>query len=62
VAGLSFESLRPAWESTVDGVLAAATLRRPAVGAAPSDESRDELVALLAEMQELHRAHPGARW
>jgi ring-1,2-phenylacetyl-CoA epoxidase subunit PaaC len=62
VAGLSFESLRPAWESTVDGVLASATLRRPAVGAAPPEESRDELVALLAEMQELHRAHPGARW
>ena len=61
VPGLSFASLRPAWESTVDGVFASATLRRPAPGGAV-DESRDELVALLAEMQELHRAHPGARW
>jgi ring-1,2-phenylacetyl-CoA epoxidase subunit PaaC len=61
VAGLSFESLRPAWESTVDGVFATASLRRP-VAAVPADESRDELVGLLAEMQELHRAHPGARW
>ena len=61
VAGLAFESLRPAWESTVDGVFATASLRRPNA-TAPVDESRDELVALLAEMQELHRAHPGARW
>jgi ring-1,2-phenylacetyl-CoA epoxidase subunit PaaC len=61
VAGLPFESLRPAWESTVDGVFASATLRRPSV-LAPVDESRDELVSLLSEMQELHRAHPGARW
>jgi ring-1,2-phenylacetyl-CoA epoxidase subunit PaaC len=62
VAGLSFESLRPAWDSTVDGVFASATLRRPSAAPAPAGNPRDDLVALLSEMQELHRAHPGARW
>lgn len=62
VGELSFAALRPAWESTVDGVLAEATLRRPgSSGPLPADD-RGELVALLAEMQELHRAHPGAVW
>ncbi len=44
------------------GVLAEATLRRPARLPGPGRRPRDELVALLSEMQELHRAHPGARW
>jgi ring-1,2-phenylacetyl-CoA epoxidase subunit PaaC len=63
VGGLSFAALRPAWESTVDGVLVEATLRRPVPSARPEPaDRREELVALLAEMQELHRAHPGAKW
>jgi ring-1,2-phenylacetyl-CoA epoxidase subunit PaaC len=58
--------LRPEWTSHVDGVLAAATLRRPE----PAWRSRggrdglhtEHLGHLLAEMQHLHRSHPGARW
>jgi ring-1,2-phenylacetyl-CoA epoxidase subunit PaaC len=61
VADLAFASLRPAWESTVQRVLAEATLTRPRDVREP-DDGRAELAALLAEMQELHRAHPGARW
>jgi ring-1,2-phenylacetyl-CoA epoxidase subunit PaaC len=61
VAGVAFAALRPGWESTVEGVLAEATLRRPADSAEPADR-REELAALLAEMQELHRAHPGVVW
>ncbi|HEV7827089.1 MAG TPA: 1,2-phenylacetyl-CoA epoxidase subunit PaaC [Mycobacteriales bacterium] len=59
-------SLRPMWTSYVDDVLARATLRRPE----PAWRSRDgrrgvhteHLGHLLAEMQHLHRSHPGATW
>jgi ring-1,2-phenylacetyl-CoA epoxidase subunit PaaC len=58
--------LRPAWLSTVEPVLAQATLTRPADGWAPrggrDGRHTEELSHLLAEMQVLHRAHPGARW
>jgi ring-1,2-phenylacetyl-CoA epoxidase subunit PaaC len=54
------------WLSTVDAVLTGATLARPAGGWAPRG-GRDglhteHLSYLLAEMQVLHRAHPGASW
>ena len=60
-------TLRPQWTSTVDLVLADATLTRPADGGwAPgggrSGTHTEALSYLLAEMQVLHRAHPGARW
>jgi ring-1,2-phenylacetyl-CoA epoxidase subunit PaaC len=59
-------SLRAAWLSTVDGVLADATLVRPEDGWRPTGGRRgvhtEALSLLLAEMQVLHRAHPGARW
>jgi ring-1,2-phenylacetyl-CoA epoxidase subunit PaaC len=59
-------SLREAWLSTVDGVLTEATLTRPADGWHPtggrSGRHTEALSYLLAEMQVLHRAHPGARW
>ena len=47
-------------------MLAEATLTRPATGWAPGG-GRDglhteHLSYLLAEMQVLHRAHPGAQW
>jgi ring-1,2-phenylacetyl-CoA epoxidase subunit PaaC len=46
--------------------LAEATLDRPADGWAPSGGRSgghtEELSYLLAEMQVVHRAHPGARW
>jgi ring-1,2-phenylacetyl-CoA epoxidase subunit PaaC len=58
--------LRPAWLSTVDTVLAEATLQRPADGWAPrggrAGRHTEHLSYLLAEMQVLHRAHPGASW
>jgi ring-1,2-phenylacetyl-CoA epoxidase subunit PaaC len=58
--------LRPTWLSTVEPVLATATLVRPTDGWAPSGGRRglhtEHLSYLLAEMQVLHRAHPGARW
>jgi ring-1,2-phenylacetyl-CoA epoxidase subunit PaaC len=58
--------LRPAWLSTVEPVLAEATLDRPADGWAPrggrDGQHTEALSYLLAEMQVLHRAHPGARW
>jgi ring-1,2-phenylacetyl-CoA epoxidase subunit PaaC len=58
--------LRPTWLSTIEPVLAEATLRRPADGWAPaggrSGQHTEHLSYLLAEMQVLHRAHPGAVW
>jgi len=59
-------SLGPAWLSTVDGVLTEATLRRPEddwkPGGGRAGQHTEALSYLLAEMQVLHRAHPGARW
>jgi ring-1,2-phenylacetyl-CoA epoxidase subunit PaaC len=58
--------LRPTWLSTVEAVLARATLTRPADSWAPAggrDGMHSEALSyLLAEMQVLHRAYPGARW
>jgi ring-1,2-phenylacetyl-CoA epoxidase subunit PaaC len=59
-------TLRDQWLETVEAVLADATLTRPAAGWSPSG-GRDgvhteHLSYLLAEMQVLHRAHPGATW
>ncbi|GAA5177456.1 phenylacetate-CoA oxygenase subunit PaaC [Rugosimonospora acidiphila] len=58
--------LRLPWLSTVEDVLAGATVRRPADGWAPGGgrdgRHTEQLSYLLAEMQVLHRAHPGARW
>src|SRR6266571_3607388 len=58
--------LRDAWLSTVDDVLADATLQRPddawKPGGGRAGRHTEALSYLLAEMQVLHRAHPGARW
>jgi ring-1,2-phenylacetyl-CoA epoxidase subunit PaaC len=58
--------LRGAWLAEVDAVLAEATLTRPADGWAPTGGRQgvhtEALSKLLAEMQVLHRAHPGATW
>jgi ring-1,2-phenylacetyl-CoA epoxidase subunit PaaC len=58
--------LRGGWLSTVEPVLAEATVQRPADGWAPgggrAGRHTEYLSYLLAEMQVLHRAHPGARW
>jgi ring-1,2-phenylacetyl-CoA epoxidase subunit PaaC len=59
-------SLQQTWASHVDATLAAATLARPA--SAPfgwygkQGRHSEHLGYLLAEMQSLHRAHPGAAW
>jgi ring-1,2-phenylacetyl-CoA epoxidase subunit PaaC len=59
-------ALRGPWLSTVESVLAEATLARPADGWAPGGGREglhtEHLSYLLAEMQVLHRAHPGAKW
>jgi len=57
---------RDEWLSIVEPVLAGATLDRPGDGWAPgggrTGVHTEHLSYLLAEMQVLHRAHPGAKW
>jgi ring-1,2-phenylacetyl-CoA epoxidase subunit PaaC len=59
-------SWRAAFERTLDEVLAEATLCRPGRRAGQSGgrsgRHSEHLSRLLAEMQSLHRAHPGAVW
>ena len=65
------DRLRPAWEAVVREVLAEATLEVPQAGDGPGDggptggRSGRHLAGfgdLLAELQQLPRAHPGATW
>ena len=59
-------ALRPAWAGYIESVIAEATLTVPT----PTWRSRggrtgyhsEHLGHLLAEMQHLHRSHPGASW
>ncbi len=59
-------SLQPQWTDMVTGVLNQATLSVPVDGWRPSGgrsgRHTEHLSYLLAEMQVLHRAHPGASW
>jgi ring-1,2-phenylacetyl-CoA epoxidase subunit PaaC len=59
-------ALRAEWLAVVEPILAEATLSRPADGRAETGgrtgAHTEHLAALLAEMQVLHRAHPGVRW
>ncbi|MGH8892212.1 MAG: 1,2-phenylacetyl-CoA epoxidase subunit PaaC [Actinomycetes bacterium] len=60
-------TLREEWDTYVDQVLREATLSRPGVGWTPPPGGRvgvhtEEFGFLLAEMQHLHRSHPGASW
>jgi ring-1,2-phenylacetyl-CoA epoxidase subunit PaaC len=59
-------ALRPEWDAHVDAVLAEATLSRPEgdwqPGGGRQGHHTEHLGYLLAEMQHLHRSHPGARW
>jgi ring-1,2-phenylacetyl-CoA epoxidase subunit PaaC len=61
-----FEDLKDEWLSTVEQVLAEATLDRPEDRWRPTGGRKgvhtEHLSRLLAEMQVLHRAHPGATW
>jgi ring-1,2-phenylacetyl-CoA epoxidase subunit PaaC len=58
--------LRPGWEAYLCSVLAEATLTWPEAGQRPAGGRRgihtESMGYLLAEMQHLHRSHPGARW
>ena len=59
-------ALRPDWDAFVDGVIAEATLTRPSDPWTATGGRRgmhtESLGYLLAEMQHLHRSHPGATW
>jgi ring-1,2-phenylacetyl-CoA epoxidase subunit PaaC len=59
-------ALRPEWGETVEAVLAEATLTRPADGWMQSGGRRgrhsEHLGYVLAELQFLQRAYPGAQW
>lgn len=67
-AGIAVDvaALRPEWDRFVGGVLAEATLDLPeSVWRAAGGRRGVHTEAfgyLLAEMQHLHRSHPGARW
>ena len=58
--------IKAAFDAKVDAVLTEATLRRPADGFMMSGgrqgKHSEHMGFLLAEMQSLHRAHPGATW
>jgi ring-1,2-phenylacetyl-CoA epoxidase subunit PaaC len=59
-------AIKPVWNATIDRVLREATLTRPKdtwmqTGGRRSQHT-EHLGRLLAEMQVLHRAHPGAKW
>ena len=58
--------LRPQWEATVSAVLAEATLEVPQTTWRPtggrSGRHLTSFGPLLAQLQHLHRSHPGARW
>lgn len=59
-------TLRPGWDATIGVVLQEATLTRPTTSWAPGGGRRGQhteaMGYLLAELQHLHRSHPGARW
>jgi ring-1,2-phenylacetyl-CoA epoxidase subunit PaaC len=59
-------ALRPRWDAAVDAALTEATLCRPEDTWTPGGGRRglhsERFGRLLAEMQHLHRSHPGARW
>ncbi len=59
-------SLRGTWNATIDGILARATLERPAdrwmQSGGRGGRHTEHLGHLLAEMQFLQRSYPGATW
>ena len=64
--GVDVEELRLRWRETVDRVMAEATLVIPKDGFAPRGgrigRHTEHLGRMLADMQSLARAHPGASW
>ena len=67
-AGIAVDraAIRPRWDATIDAVLREATLKRPderwMQSGGRSGRHTEHLGHMLAEMQVLHRAHPGATW
>jgi ring-1,2-phenylacetyl-CoA epoxidase subunit PaaC len=65
-AGVDPADLRDDWDKTVTSVFTRATLEVPTSAWRPTGGRTgvhtEALSYLLAEMQVLHRAHPGARW
>ena len=65
-SGVDVESLRARWRQTVDQVIGEATLTVPKDGFAPrggrTGRHTEHLGRMLADMQSLARAHPGAAW
>lgn len=67
-AGIAIDwtQLAADWNALVDDALTEATLQRPAPGGYVTQgklgQHSEHLGYLLAEMQSLHRAHPGATW
>ena len=59
-------ALRPQWLEAVTATLAEATLEPPsadwAIDGGRQGLHTEHLAPMLAEMQHLHRSHPGARW
>ncbi|MFY9213034.1 MAG: 1,2-phenylacetyl-CoA epoxidase subunit PaaC [Aestuariivita sp.] len=59
-------SIQPAWDATVDEIFGHALLSRPVVQYPQTGGRRgvhgESLGHLLAEMQSVYRAHPGATW
>ena len=60
------DTMRPQWDATIADIFAQAGLRAPKLRHVPGGGRRglhgEALGHLLAEMQSLHRAHPGAVW
>ena len=65
-SGVDVEPLRARWRQTVDQVIGEATLTIPKDGFAPrggrTGRHTEHLGRMLADMQSLARAHPGAAW
>lgn len=64
--GPRLDEIEHAWSETIDTVLAEATLERPGAqwmdGGGREGRHSEHLGYLVAEMQFLQRAYPGARW
>ena len=64
--GVDAAALRPRWHARVEAVLTEATLRVPNDGfmvkGGRAGRHTEYLGHLLAEMQSVARAHPGAQW
>lgn len=69
-AGLDWSALRTSWTASVTAVIERATLTVPtgpqegawAAGAGRQGLHTESFGRMLAEMQHLHRSHPGASW